>query len=69
MPFNAGSRLLAKLTRLELERGIFIAGHRFEPYRGPEIAPWDIELATAGGGALASRTVPLALRDAAIFFG
>ncbi len=68
MRFSPGSRLLVKITPLERERGIFISGHRFEPYRGPEIAPWDIALAPEEGKAFASRSIPFSLKNVAIYF-
>ena len=72
MRFKPGSRLLARITRLEAERGIFIPGHRLEPYRGAELAPWEIRLAGEDGRAFGSRAAPIALKDAGIyttFFG
>jgi len=68
MRFSPGSRLLVKITPLERERGILVAGHRFEPYRGPEIAPWEIALAPEEGKAFASRSIPFSLRNVAIYF-
>jgi Plasmid pRiA4b ORF-3-like protein. len=66
--FPAGSRLLAKITALEEKRGILIIGHRLEPYRSVDVAPWDVRLSTEGGNNLSSRLVPVSFEDAAIFF-
>ncbi len=66
--FPAGSRLLAKITPLERERNVFIIGHRLEPYRAADIAPWDVKLSTESVETLSSRLIPIALDDAAVFF-
>ena len=68
MPLSPGDRLLAKITKIERERGIFIAGHRFEPYRNTETEPWNIGLSGADGRAFAKRTIPLSLKSAIVFF-
>jgi hypothetical protein len=68
MRFTPGSRLLSKITPLEIKRGIFIAGHRFEPYRDPGIAPWEIALAPQNGTAFSSRSIPFSVKDTAIYF-
>lgn len=67
-PFPAGSKVLARIHPLELERGILIPGHRLEPLRNASLPPWLVEIEDEGGHALDSRTVGLSLSDAALFY-
>jgi hypothetical protein len=67
-PFATGSRVLAKIHPNEWERGVFIAGHRFEPLRGPGLYPWELELVDAGGVTIPKRTVAFPCREAQVFF-
>jgi hypothetical protein len=68
MNFLQGSHLLAKLTPLEIKRGIFIVGHRLEPLHSELLPPWEVELTMSDGKALPSRILPISLDDARIFF-
>jgi hypothetical protein len=66
--FPPGSRLLAKITPLERERGFFIIGHRLEPFRAVDIAPWDESILTESGEERKTRFVSIPLDDVWIFF-
>ncbi len=68
MSLLPGSRILVKITKLERERGLLIAGHRFEMCRDPGIAPWDIALSDGQGRPITVRLAPFSLKDACIFF-
>jgi len=52
--FPAGSKLLVKITALEIKHDIFIPGHRTEPFRNPATAPWDLLLQDETGNLLNS---------------
>ncbi len=66
--FPPGSRLLAKITPLERERGFFIIGHRLEPFRAVEIAPWDLSIVTESGEERKTRFVSISLPEVWTFF-
>ena len=67
-PFPLGSRILAKIHPIEREHGVFIPGHRFEPLRRLETAPWRLRLETADKSVFETRKISLALKDAEIFY-
>jgi len=66
-PFPVGSCILAKIHTIELQHGIFIPGHRFEPLRNLSTVPWLLRLEDTDKGVFKSRKISLSMRDAELF--
>ena len=66
--FSIGSRVLARVHPLELDRGVFIVGHRLEPLCGPDFFPWDVSIEDENGKLIPKRTIAFPLKNAMLFY-
>lgn len=57
------SKILARLTQLEIKKNIFIVGHRLFPIQNPMTMPWDLSIQSESGRQFIPKTIALSFKD------